>query len=400
MLRIRGLDQPVRHALKWDAISAGVGGVSAGALMPFLAVIARRDLDAPSHLIALLGASFSVGNFFAPLVAHWLRARPKLPYVIGIQTLSRSFFLLMPLAITAPRFVVICLFASAIGSLSAPAYAAVIRDAYPVERRGMLMGLVRVLFVGGAMVGASVGGIVLARVSYRWFFPALAVVGMVGVAAFARVGVAALPGAAPGQRARVWDAFRVLATDPLFRLYSAGFFLWGLGNLLMNPVIPIFQVDVLDISNQWVGYLATMTSAMSMVGFLYWGRMLDKRGPFELLLRMLLVASVMPVTYYFAQGVPVLLVAAAAQGLAMAGGELGYVNAAMRFGERDMAASYAAMFAFLQAIRGIPGPFIGAALSDALGPRVVFLIALGLWAISAGMLYRGRSMRTAAVEEA
>jgi MFS family permease len=188
----------------------------------------------------------------------------------------------------------------------------------------------------------------------------------------------------------------VLATDRLFRLYAAGFFLWGFGNLLINPVIPILQVDVLNISNQWVGYLATTTSAMSMIGFIYWGRMLDRRGPFQLLLRMLGVAAIMPVTYYFAQSVPVLLLAAAAQGLAMAGGELGYVNAAMRFGERDMTASYAAMFAFLQAMRGIPAPFIGAALNNALGPRPVFLIALGLWTISAGILFAGRRLVLAA----
>ena len=388
MLRLPAVANPVRRALKWDSISAGVGGLSAGALFPFLAVIARRDLEASSYLIAMLGASWSVGNFFNPLIAHYIRRRPKLPYVIYPQIVSRAFFFLMPLAMTAPSFVGVCLFAAAIGALSAPAYAAVIRDAYPVERRGFLMGIVRVLFVGGSMVGALLGGFLLARASYRWVFPGLAVVGILAVAAFSRIGVPAAPGAPPA-RARVWDAFRLLASDRLFRLYAAGFFLWGLGNLMMGPVIPIFQVDVLNISTQWVGYLATTTSAMGMVGFLYWGRALDRWGPFRVLLRVLGVAALAPATYYFAQNVPVLLIAAAAQGLAMAGGELGYLNAAMRFGERDTAASYAGMFAFLQALRGIPGPFIGAALNEALGPRPVFLIALALWAVSAGILFVG-----------
>jgi MFS family permease len=203
MLRLSGLSSPVRRALKWDSISAGVGGLSAGALFPFLAVIARRDLGASAYLIALLGASFSVGNFFSPLMAHFIRGRPKLRYVILPQMVSRSFFLLMPLAVTAPRFVGICLFAAAIGSLSGPAYAAVIRDAYPVERRGFLMGIVRVLFVGGAILGALVGGALLARVSYRWVFPALAVVGILAVGAFSRIGVVAAPGAGAGDRPAV-----------------------------------------------------------------------------------------------------------------------------------------------------------------------------------------------------
>ncbi len=389
ILGLADLGGPVRRALRWDGISAAVGGVSAGAMFPFLAVIARRDLAASSYLIALLGAAWSVGNFFSPLMAYCIRDREKLPYAVWPPAVSRALFLLMPLAVAAPTFVAVCCLAFAMGSLAAPAYAAVIRDAYPVERRGVLMGFVRVLFMGGSMLGALAGGFVLARVSYRWVFPAVSMVGVVGVFAFSRIGVRAAPEEAPAGRVHVWDGFRVLATDRLFRLYSAGFFLWGLGNLIMSPVVPIFQVDVLGITPQWVGYLATTASALSMAGYLYWGRMLDRHGPFRLLLRVLAVAVLTPVTYALTHSLPPLLMASAAQGVAMAGGDLGYVNAAMRFAPRASVASYAALFAFLQALRGIPGPFIGAALSEWLGPRPVFLIAIGLWCISAGTLFVG-----------
>ena len=101
------------------------------------------------------------------------------------------------------------------------------------------------------------------------------------------------------------------------------------------------------------------------------------------------VAAVAPLTYFSAHTVPVLLIAVAAQGVAMAGAELGFVNAALRFGPRDAVVSYAAMFAFLQAVRGIPGPFIGAALADIIGPRPVFLVTLALWVISAAILSIG-----------
>jgi MFS family permease len=161
---------------------------------------------------------------------------------------------------------------------------------------------------------------------------------------------------------------------------------------MLSPVIPVFQVDILNISTKWVGYLATTASAFSMVGYFLWGRVLDRHGPFRLLLLVLAVAALAPLTYSLAQSVPVLLIAAAAQGVAMAGGDLGYVNAAMRFGSRDAAISYAALFAFLQALRGIPGPFVGAALSEAIGPRLVFPIALGLWSISALVVLTGRRL--------
>ncbi len=378
-----------RRAFKWDAAAGLVSGIYFGALFPFLGVIARRDLAASPYLIALLGAGFSVGNLFAPLIAHHIRHRAKLPYAVWPGFVSRGIFLLMPLAFLAPVFVGLCFLAFAVGALAGPAYAAVIRDAYPVERRGLLMGLVRVLAVAGSIVGALAAGLALDNISFRWVFPAAALIGVAGTALFARIGVSAEPGPHQPARARVWDAFAILTSDRPFTVYAAGFFLYGLGNLILVPVIPVFQVDELHITSQWVAYLATTGSALSMVGFVYWGRVLDQRGPFRLLLLVMAAAAIAPLTYFLAHNVPILLIAAAAQGLAMAGGELGFINAALRFGPRDAAGSYAATFAFLQAVRGIPAPFIGAALAAIMGERNVFLVTLTLWAAATAILLIG-----------
>ena len=382
-----------RQAFKWDALSGFLTGVFFGAVFPFLGVIARRDLGASAFMIAALTAAWSVGNLFNPITAHFIRGRVKLPYVVWPSTLGRASYALMALALVAPSFVAICVVAAVITAQSSPAYAAVIRDAYPVERRGTLMGMVRVLMVGGTIIGALAGGFALDRISYRYVFPAFAIVGVLGTLAFSRIGVRAEPEDSETAPARFGDGFRALATDRRFRLYAACFFLYGLGNLLMMPVIPVFQVDVLDISTRWVSYLATSASVLGMIGYLFWGRYLDRHGPFRLLLSVIAVATIAPITYYLAQEVPVLVIAAAAQGLAGAGGELGYINAAMRFGPREAVVSYAGLFAFLQAVRGIPGPFVGAALSNALGPRPVFLIALGCWALSVTILLVGGGLR-------
>ncbi|UCC67429.1 MAG: MFS transporter [Armatimonadota bacterium] len=398
MMIWRTIPDTSRRALKWDATAALLGGLYLGALFPFLGVIARRDLHASPYLIALLGAGGSVGNLFTPLMAHHIRRRAKLPYVVWPWLVSRSIFLLMPLAVFAPTFVAICFLALAISALAGPAYAAVIRDAYPMERRGFLMGLVRVLAVAGSIVGALVAGSMLDRISFRWVFPAATLLGIAGVALFARIGVATKPDESSPPQAHPWDAFGLLITDRPFRIYAAGFFLYGLGNLILGPVIPVFQVDELAITSQWVGYLATVGAALSMIGYVWWGRVLDRKGPFRLLLMVIAVSAIAPLTYFLSHSVPVLLIAAAAQGFAMAGGDLGFVNAALRFGTRDAVPSYAGMFSFLQAVRGIPGPFIGAALSHAIGPRNVFPITLCLWAISALILFAGRRARLRSME--
>lgn len=387
------LPGPVRRALRWDATSALLGGLYLGGIFPFLGVIARRDLHASAALIACLSAAPSLGNLFAPLTAHHMRTRPKLPYVVWPSVAGRAMFFAMPLAASAPVFIALAALASAVSAFGAPAYAAVIRDAYPVERRGLLMGLVRVAQVVTSMVGALLIGQLLGVVSYRWIFPAVAALGIGSTLAFSRIGVTAEPGDRGQAPARFSDGFRLLAVDRTFRLYSACFFLYGLGNLIMGPVIPVFQVDELHISTQWVGYLATAATALGALGYLVWGRLLDRHGPFRLLLSVIAVAAAAPLTYLLAHSVPVLLVAAVASGFAAAGADLAYVNAAMRFAARDAVAAYAGVFAFLQACRGLPGPFIGAALSQALGPRPVFLVALGLWTASAFLLLLGGALR-------
>lgn len=385
--------KPVRHAFKWDATAGLLIGIFSGALLPFLGVIARRDLGASPYLIAILTASGSIGNLFNPVVAHYIRNRAKLPYAILPFMAGRLFFFLMPLAVIAPAFIAICFFATAITALGSPAYAAVIRDAYPVERRGQIMGMVRVLIVGTTMVGSLAGGFLLDRYSFRWVFPFVALFGILSTAAFSRIGVRAEPAQTVSERRRLWQAFAMPKGDKAFRLYVTFFYLYGFGNLILGPVIPVFQVDVLKITPQWVGYLATTSAACSMLGYLFWGRVLDRHGLFRLMLFVVLALAPMPVTYLFAHSVPVLLIAAAASGFAIAGGDLGYVNAAMRFAPRDSVVTYAGAFAFLQAMRGIPGPFIGAWLNNTIGPRPVFLITLGCWAIAASVMLLGGGLR-------
>ncbi|MDH4179442.1 MAG: MFS transporter, partial [Armatimonadota bacterium] len=224
----RTIPETSRRSFKWDAVAGVLGGIYSGALFPFLGVLARSaPLHASAYLLAFLNASGSVGNLFNPLMAHHIRQRAKLPYAVWPIAIGRAVFLLMPLALWAPVFVAVSFLANATGALGSPAYAAVIRDAYPVQRRGELMGLVRVGAVAGAIVGALAGGFALERFSYRWVFPVVALIGILAVAAFARIGVPAQPKPATPAGASLWDGFGLLRTDRVFALYAGGFFLYG-----------------------------------------------------------------------------------------------------------------------------------------------------------------------------
>ncbi len=380
-----------RHAFKWDTTCALLGGLYNGSILPFIPVLARDTLHASTSLLALYNSANAVGNLFTPVVAHRLGARVKMSYCLWPNLIGRSFLFLMPFALTAPMFIWLAFAATAVASFSGPAYAAIMRDAYPAERRGQYMGLVRVVAVAAAMLGAVLGGALLARERYTVIFPLLSILGLLSVLAFARIGVRAEPEEETPPTPRWRDTFAAVRRDPSFKLYCTCFYLYGFGNLIIGPVMPVVQVDLLHISHQWVGYLSAAGAASGVLGYLYWGRVVDRHGPFRLMLRVVGVLSLGPVTYFLvflSPHVEWLLIAACAQGFGWAGGDLGYLNAAMRFGRRETTAAYAGMFAFLQALRGIPGPFLGAFLSDHLGPRWVFLIALGFWVAAVLVLLR------------
>jgi MFS family permease len=324
-------------------------------------------------------------------MAHHIRTRGKVPYYVWPYIIGRAVLFLMPFATTARSFIALGFAANAIASLSAPAYAAIIRDAYPAHRRGRFMGLVRVLAVLSNMVGAAVGGVLLAHHSYRLLFPLLSVLGLLSVLAFSRIGERKDPDEEPAPPMRLRDTFAIVRNDSSFKLYCTCFYLYGFGNLIVGPVVPLVQVDLLHITKEWVGYLSAAGAASSVLGYLYWGRVVDRHGPFRLMLRVVGVVGIAPITYfliYFSPHVQWLLIPACAQGFGWAGGDLGYINAAMKFGRRESAAAYAGMFSFLQALRGIPGPFLGALLAETIGARWVFLVALGFWGASAMVLLR------------
>ena len=224
-----------RRALRWDSISAVLSGISSGAVSPFFGVIARQDMHASNFLLAVLSSSGSAANLFNPLVAHHIRKKPKLPYVLWPAALARLVYFFVPFALAAPLFIIIGLAGNFIITLSGPASAAVTRDAYPARRRGRLMGFVRVLAVLGGLVGTALGGRLLMHHDYKLIFPLMMLVGLASVLAFSRLGV----GTAPEEDARphmsLREMFAIVRQDKTFRLYCTFFYLYGFGNTIAGP---------------------------------------------------------------------------------------------------------------------------------------------------------------------
>jgi len=383
----------VREAFRWDSTAVLLAGVYAGMTVPFLAVIARDRLHATPLQIAFMTSAPFASYLFSLFWAARIERRGALPYLVGSAVAARGLLLAMAAAVNAPVFVLIVVASTMAAPVAVPAYNVVMREIYPDAWRGRLMGLVRIGRVAAAIVGALLAGWLLHALSHRVVFPIAAVIGIVGALCWLRLrtGRAARP--PDGDHVSPLQALSTLWRDRRFAWYSAGYFIFGFGNLILSPVIPVFQVDVLKITPMWVGLLTTTSAALGGLLYYVWGRRVDERGPFRSLLVGFAAMAVVPPVYALAHHVPTLLIAAAAAGIAQPCTELSWINAVMRFGREGEVARYSALHVTLLGIRGLIAPWVGGALMVVWPTlRPIFWLGLGVllvgWAVMAAFVWR------------
>ncbi|MHB9130771.1 MAG: MFS transporter [Armatimonadota bacterium] len=407
MFFTRFVPKATQYAYRWDARSAWLTGLYSGMTIPFFGVIARRDLHASPLAISLLISAPFIGHLLSMLVAWHMQSRPKKPYMFWLALIARGLMLFMAFANTTPLFVGLIILSQIVGCFTTPAYASMMKDAYPDDYRGRLMGLVRVgmtvaamlaglsigqlldkglpftwvmllaigaalvlahemqrnvhrlLIVGGIMLIAFFGAPYLAHaVSYRIIFPLAGILGALASWTFNHMPEAKTE-ESPERRFNVLEGLTTLFIDKRFALYSLAFFTFGFGNLLQTPLIPLFQVDELHITDQWVGILAMASSGTSALFYVIWGRLMDRYSPFLAVTLSFAIWGITPFVYANAHSVPTLMIASILVGIAAPGIDLTWLNAVMHFTNREGIPRYAALHTFLVGIRGLLAPFVG-----------------------------------------
>ena len=426
MFFTRFLPKQVRFAYRWDARSAWLSGLYAGMTAPFFGVIARRDLHASAFEISLLISAPFLGNLLSMFVAWHMQNRAKKPYMYWLTILGRAPLLLMAFITTTPLFIGLIIVTQIIGSFNSPAYASIMKDAYPDRLRGQLMGLVRVGMTVMAMLGGLAAGqlmkdglawywgaliglaaaLVIAHelqsslqrvlvagvvalltwlalpalahgLSYRVLFPVAGVLGVLAVWLFNHVPEGD-PNMSPEKRFNVLEGLATLYHDKRFGLYTMAFFTFGFGNLLQSPLIPLFQVDELHITYDWVGWLAMVSAGTSAIAYGLWGRFMDRVGPFYVVVLSFAICSLSPFVYAASHSLPALFIASILMGIGAPGVDLTWLNAVMNFTDRDNIPRYAALHTFMVGIRGLLAPFVAAWLLTFVSLRHCFLVSAAI----------------------
>lgn len=393
-----------RYAFRVDVTSMFMAGLYLGAVFPFVNVIARKSLHASPEILALIAAAPFFGNLMALFWARAMDGKAKVPFVKWSHLGARFTVSLAHFAATAAPFALVVSGAQIIGTIATPAYAAIIKDVYPESQRGRILSISRAATQVAQIFSTLLVGWLLGFVSYRYVFPAAAVVGMAAAVVFSRIQPE--EGATPeaveepagpkvsalqnlGETLRfVWNTLGILRTDVAYRWFALSVFTYGFGNLFNTPILPLLQVDELHIEEWHVSILTVAMQLVTAGAFFYWGRFVDLRSPqLGVAVNILLNASI-PLFYILAGTLLpaspwVLLPAYVITGIVNAGIDLSYFGAILTFaGDRDVS-RYQALQSFLLGVRGSIAPFMGGAMvnflkAHGLNLRWAFVVSLVL----------------------
>lgn len=387
-----------RRSYRLDAWSGILAGIYSGAISPFFLLIARERLNAGPFLIGLMTASLFLGNLLSLLWANAMEGRKKMPFVAGSWYLARGAFLLMIFATTPLRFAIIVSVAQFLATIASPAYAAIMKDVYPDEHRGRIMGYSRVLVALFMIVSALAVGWLLKYVSHRWIFPFGAILGIISAYAFSRIQTSD-PSTEELANKRstlkfLKSSFSILLENRGFAWFASSVFVYGFGTLLLSPVYPIFQNDSLHITYWQLAVLTNIQSILWMVSYLYWGRYVDVKSPLKATVINVSAAILVPLGYCISFNWWMLIPAHIVAGITNAGIEMAYFNSVMQFSDEGRISHYQALFACILGIRGVLAPFVGAWLissfvAQELDIRYIFLIGVAILLVGTMMQIAG-----------
>jgi MFS family permease len=368
-----------------DMVAAMVFGPFVAGL-GFISVV-LRNLGASPEWLALYSAQPFIGNLLAPFTVVFMPRQKGLRlYAVMLWAISRGSFLLFAFANSWQAIMAVTFLFWILEAVPGPAYVRIMQLVFPAKVRGQVMANVRVGMALLSLVVTPVAGVLLDGIGPQAFFPLTSLFALGTVALFSRLRVdeSELPAAAPRSAGQVWQ---VLGRDRRFATYLVGMVFFGLGYLSGGALQPLVQVDQLGLSYTEVGALSTVNSVFFFIGYLFFGRWIDRYGGVQMLRVVLLVSAVIPFSYALAAGLLpsfwTLVPAFSALGFMSAGLDLGVLNAVIQLARPEDVGDYSALQMSVLGLRGLIASFLGVWLNGA-GLPLPWVFALGGVAILIG----------------
>ena len=380
----------IRHNFIYTTLEGMATNTAFGLVNPFLGVYAIA-LGASSLLVALLTAVPALANalVFLPAASLVERRKARLPVVLLWAGLHRLLYVALALVPFLPVLqtgkaavlVAIVTLMSVPGAISGVAWTAMVGDMFPENRRGEVFGL-RNMYIGlTSVLGTLAAGYLLDSVdfpaNYLLLFMTAACFGGLGIAFMSRMREVAPP-EKPGQEASQGLISRVrdLLTDKeyvhKFKFFSLSCFMLWFGFGFTAAMWPICHVEVLSLSNATIGAFATLAGIATVVGSVYWGKVVSRRGNRIVLLICMAGMALFPAAYMLSRSVSYLYGMQLISGFCMGGINLAVFNLALAYAKPGRSASAVAVFNMLINVATFVAPFLGDAFYRMFGIQLTF----------------------------
>jgi MFS transporter, DHA1 family, inner membrane transport protein len=375
------ISDAVRHNMHIELWAALAYGAFYATTLPFVPVVLRRTGASP-EMIAFYTSQQFVGSVLTAFSIVLMRRRRTMNIITVSWLIGRSLFLFFAFIVNPVWMLVLGTAFWLLEAFPNPGYTRIIQKIYPAEVRGKVMSLVRVGRISTVVLITPLAGWALDHVGYQVLFPIGALLGIGATLFFTRLDVN--EGPLPARQTRTLpELWRILREDKRFAAYLRSFAFYGTGTLMSWTVYPLVQVDRLGLSYSELGLLGLAQSLFWLLGYIYWGRVVDRRGGLYVLRMNCALAMLAPFAYIWATNAWMLLPAFITQGIINAGWDMGLINAGIQLADPERVTEYAAVQGTVVGVRGMIVPYVGVGLYGLGVPLTgIFLLSMGLMAIA------------------
>jgi MFS family permease len=189
----------------------------------------------------------------------------------------------------------------------------------------------------------------------------------------------------------------LLKTNKPFAAFERSFSIYGMGFIMVQPVLPIYLVDMLKLT--YTGNFIAK-GVISQIPILilspYLGKWHDRLHPFRFicfffgllaLFPALIIASALTLKWHLLS-VGLVYLAFAIFGVAMAGVNIAWNMGSIFFAGKEDASMYQSVHVTMTGIRGILAPMLGLLLLKTLGIISVFAVAVGFLILASYLSWR------------
>jgi MFS family permease len=371
-------------------------------------IIARKALHAQDWQLMLMTMIWPISNF---LSIWWGRifekSRHKSRYFLLAGIVGRLSMVYAIWLVSMNEYMVLLGLVFSANSLLIPAQNSIYQKNINVSHRAKVFGYTISLGMFVSIVFTFFAGRMLDinEQSFRWILVITGFCGFVSCAVLSLIRIQE----PLGQNDHTRQSMRHHLLDPIkrtlsllkenkpFAAFERSFSIYGMGFIMMQPVIPIYLVDKLNLSYT-NNFLAK--GVLSQVGLLLLspliGKIHDRMHPFKFISRSFALLMVFPLLFVVSSLwagesiIPVVIVFIAyfIFGVAMTAVNVSWNMSSIYFAGKEDASMYQSVHVTMTGIRGLVAPMLGLALLRLFNITAVFVVAACFLGWAAIISYR------------